>query len=59
MPCELLEEIEQALIEEGEAEKKEFPVLEIYMKGSEGSACLRNQDGSRTRSFLKVEKRNR
>lgn len=57
MPCEMLEEIEDALVEEGETEKKEFPVLEIYMKGNEGSACLRGQDG--IRSYIKVEKRNR
>ena len=55
LSCALLAEIEAACIDEGTQEKQEFPVLELYMPGNHGEACLRMRDG--TRRHLKVEKR--
>lgn len=55
LSCALLAEIEEACISVGEKEKQEFPVLELYMPGNHGEACLRMSDG--TRRHLKVERR--
>ena len=69
LPCAVLEELEEACLDMGRAEADssqavlpepapDFPVLEVYLRGHDGSVLLRYSDGSRSRR-LKVELRRR